>query len=29
VADILASGNRRAAARAGETVAQVRALMNV
>jgi tryptophanyl-tRNA synthetase len=29
VADILASGNRRAAARAGETIAQVRRLMNV
>ncbi|MCU0235544.1 MAG: tryptophan--tRNA ligase [Acidobacteria bacterium] len=29
VADILAPGNRRAAARAGETLAQVRALMNV
>ncbi len=29
VADILASGNRRAAARAGETVTQVRRLMNV
>jgi tryptophanyl-tRNA synthetase len=29
VADILASGNRRAAARARETIAQVRALMNV
>jgi tryptophanyl-tRNA synthetase len=29
VADILASGNRRAAARARETIAQVRGLMNV